>query len=59
MRSQVIIRPGAAFGSPSERVASAAQIARGEDTAAKRDRKDRERPRKKHQAARQDSARKN
>jgi hypothetical protein len=49
MRSQVIIRPGAAFGRTGERVATAEQLANQDDTGRKRDREQRERPRKKHQ----------
>lgn len=47
MRSQVIIRPGAAVRSDNDRVATAAQIARPGDSDRKRDRDERERSRKK------------
>ncbi len=49
MRSQVIIRPGAAFGAANERTATAAQTAVLGDKAGKRDRDQDERPRKKRQ----------
>lgn len=58
MRSQVIIRPGAALGSLNEQVVSSAQVARPDDTAKKRGRDERERPRKKLQGAEKSSARK-
>lgn len=50
MRSQVIIRPGAAFGAVTEPVATAAQIAHPDNPAGKRAREQRERPRKKRHA---------
>lgn len=49
LRSQVIIRPGAAFGSQNERVSNSAQIAQQDDTPRERGREERERPRKKPQ----------
>jgi hypothetical protein len=51
MRSQVIIRPGAALAPASERVATAAQTAVLGGTTGKHHREQRERPRKKHQEA--------
>jgi hypothetical protein len=47
MRSQVIIRPGAAFRPETEQVATAAQVASHDEPSRKRDRDPRERPRKK------------
>lgn len=58
MRSQVIIRPGAAFGSQNERVVSAAQVASHDTTVRKRGREERERPRKQQQGVEKGSARK-
>lgn len=58
MRSQVIIRPGAALGSQNEQAVSSAQVAHPDDTAKKRGRDERERPRKKLQGAEKSSARK-
>ena len=58
MRSQVIIRPGAAFGSQSERVESSAQIVHRNDAVQKRGREERERPRKKLHRTEKSSAQK-
>jgi hypothetical protein len=51
MRSQVIIRPGAALRFANERSATAAQVARPDEPGRKRARHERERPRKKRQRA--------
>jgi hypothetical protein len=47
MRSQVIIRPGAALRSEAERVETAAQVVKSDDSDRKRERDERERPKKK------------
>jgi len=57
MRSQVIIRPGAAFGVANNRVETAAQTAHPDRASETRDRRQRERPRKKHQRSEMTSSR--
>ena len=56
MRSQVIIRPGAALGQPSDRVASAAQVAEPDHWERKRDRDSLAGRRTKQRADRQGAA---
>lgn len=51
MRSQVIIRPAAAFGPATDQGASAAQVARQDDALGKHIGEQRERPRKKRSGA--------
>lgn len=58
MRSQVIIRPGAAFGSQSERVESSAQIVHRNHAERKRGREERVRPRQRLHRTEKSSAQK-